>query len=337
MPASGRDGVRLGVGEQADGHDSHARLLALAPALRGARRRQSLLFVARRPARADHARSHDRAADGGPGRLAPEDAEGSRWSHVLWNCIGGGSHDLNPDVYKATLQVGDALLLCSDGLSKVVTAEAIREVLARPGSAEAACHELVRMANAKGGPDNITVVVAHFRDPKAAEQAAASTLPSRTERRRRRFRRSSRARSRKGPGWHALRYSEGRGNGATRPTPCSRQFKSSFCEDAGDLFRHLGRDPPGAKVNAGRCRSQTSPRRTTHYLRGRPVTGPTLGNSNLLPGACCHGHNRQIGYIGDFTRRCCPAPLNFGWRSLTGAKGGLRKVAAQTGDTKYVS
>jgi protein phosphatase len=106
------------------------------------------------------------------GALAPEDAEGSRWSHVLWNCIGGGSHELNPDVYKADLDVGDSLLLCSDGLSKVVDAKAIREVLSRPESAEAACHELVRMANAEGGPDNITVVVAHFRDAATAQQVA---------------------------------------------------------------------------------------------------------------------------------------------------------------------
>lgn len=110
------------------------------------------------------------------GALAPEEAEGSRWSHVLWNCIGGGSHDLNPDVYKASLEVGDTLLLCSDGLSKVVEPAKIREVLARPGSAEAACQELVRMANAEGGPDNITVVVAHFREPHIAAQQAQEAV-----------------------------------------------------------------------------------------------------------------------------------------------------------------
>ena len=103
------------------------------------------------------------------GAMEPADAEKSRWSHVLWNCIGGGSHDLAPDVYKADLKVGDTLMLCSDGLSKVLSARDIRDVLARPGSAEAACHELVRMANAAGGPDNITVVVAHFREPPTVD------------------------------------------------------------------------------------------------------------------------------------------------------------------------
>jgi protein phosphatase len=105
------------------------------------------------------------------GALEPGEVENSRFSHMLWNCIGGGSHDLNPDVYKAGLEIGDTLLLCSDGLSKVVSPADIREVLARPCSAEAACQELVTRANAAGGPDNITVVVAHFREPPTTEQA----------------------------------------------------------------------------------------------------------------------------------------------------------------------
>src|SRR5262245_1352107 len=47
------------------------------------------------------------------GILSPEEAETSRWSHALWNCIGGGSQEINPDVYKATLQPVDTLLLCT--------------------------------------------------------------------------------------------------------------------------------------------------------------------------------------------------------------------------------
>jgi protein phosphatase len=104
------------------------------------------------------------------GVLAPEQAEGSRWSHILYNCIGGGTHELNPDVYKATLNVGDTLLLCTDGLSKVVSDAQVRDMLDRKESAELTCQRLVALANDLGGPDNITVVVAHFLD---AQQAAA--------------------------------------------------------------------------------------------------------------------------------------------------------------------
>ncbi len=113
------------------------------------------------------------------GALRPEEAEGSRWSHILYNCIGGGSHELNPDVYKATLHAGDSLLLCTDGLSKVISEAAIRDLLGRKLSAEETCRRLVALANAEGGPDNITVVVAHFLDAQhaaaqAQEQAAAA-------------------------------------------------------------------------------------------------------------------------------------------------------------------
>jgi serine/threonine protein phosphatase PrpC len=114
------------------------------------------------------------------GAMTPEQAEQSRWSHVLWNCIGGGTRELNPDVYRATLQLGDSLLLCTDGLNKCVPDEAIQEVLAREGTAEDACRRLVALAHDHGGPDNVTVVVAHFREATAAMaqgRAEASATP----------------------------------------------------------------------------------------------------------------------------------------------------------------
>jgi protein phosphatase len=118
------------------------------------------------------------------GVLQPDEAEGSRWSHVLYNCIGGGTHELNPDVYKATLNVGDSLLLCSDGLSKVVPDEQVRDLLGKKAGAEETCRRLVAQANDLGGPDNITVVVAHFLDAEqAASQAhekASAEVPART-------------------------------------------------------------------------------------------------------------------------------------------------------------
>jgi serine/threonine protein phosphatase PrpC len=98
------------------------------------------------------------------GALLPEEAAASRFSHMLWNCLGGGTHDLTPDVFKATLQLGDTLLLCTDGLTGRVTDKQITEILTRPLTAEQACQQLVAAANDAGGTDNITVIVAHFRD-----------------------------------------------------------------------------------------------------------------------------------------------------------------------------
>jgi protein phosphatase len=104
------------------------------------------------------------------GALSPEEAHESRWSHVLWNCVGGTRHELRADVYKATLHAGDTLLLCSDGLTGGLSPEEIRELLGRGAGAAQTCRELVEAANARGGRDNITVVVARF----AAEQEPAT-------------------------------------------------------------------------------------------------------------------------------------------------------------------
>lgn len=122
------------------------------------------------------------------GILDAEKAQESRWSHVLWNCVGGGTHELNTDVYKASLQIGDSLLLCTDGLTACVPNPQIVELLQKKLSAEQTCRQLIDTANAAGSPDNVTVVVAHFRDAReqvsvAEEQSAEAReeAPTRPE------------------------------------------------------------------------------------------------------------------------------------------------------------
>ena len=95
------------------------------------------------------------------GQLPPQALETSPWSHVLYKCIGANQAELNPDVFRATLADGDALLLCSDGLTGPVPEARIAELLAG-GRAEDAARRLVDAALAAGAPDNVTVVVARF-------------------------------------------------------------------------------------------------------------------------------------------------------------------------------
>lgn len=65
-----------------------------------------------------------------------------------------------PDVFSVELQDGDTLMLCTDGLSKVVRSSMIQRALQlHPTSCELATDALVVMALAAGGPDNVTVVV----------------------------------------------------------------------------------------------------------------------------------------------------------------------------------
>lgn len=60
------------------------------------------------------------------------------------------------------VQPGDVLLLCSDGLSSVVTDVEIQEALLAAADPQAACDRLVALANQRGGPDNVTVLAAQL-------------------------------------------------------------------------------------------------------------------------------------------------------------------------------
>ncbi len=105
--------------------------------------------------------------------LSPEEAPQSRWSHVLWSVLGGSSHKFSTEVYRATLTVGDTLLLCTDGLTGHLSDEDLLRLLDKGGSAEAMCQRLVEAANKAGGSDNVTVVVARFLDARSPEALAA--------------------------------------------------------------------------------------------------------------------------------------------------------------------
>jgi serine/threonine protein phosphatase PrpC len=74
-----------------------------------------------------------------------------------------GADELSPAVGLVDLQLGDVLLLCTDGLTRHVSDKQIAEILGRATDAAAACRELVDAALAGGGSDNITVVVARMQ------------------------------------------------------------------------------------------------------------------------------------------------------------------------------
>jgi protein phosphatase len=79
----------------------------------------------------------------------------------------GVDHEVEIDLFTYKLQLGDRLLLCTDGLSGVLEPAKIRNVLLRVRDSQKAADRLVAMANEGGGPDNITVIVID------TEQAAA--------------------------------------------------------------------------------------------------------------------------------------------------------------------
>jgi len=79
--------------------------------------------------------------------------------HVLTRAI-GALPELEVDLIEFPLEPGDGLLLCTDGLSCLVDEEDMLRVLAEHPTAQAAADALVQLALARGGIDNVTVVVA---------------------------------------------------------------------------------------------------------------------------------------------------------------------------------
>ncbi len=98
------------------------------------------------------------------GLLPQEEAPGSRWRHVVLNALGGSSPELKVELHKVGLMPRDVLLLCSDGLTEMVSEDEIAQVLREQTNPETACRSLVNSAIEAGGRDNITVVVTRFEE-----------------------------------------------------------------------------------------------------------------------------------------------------------------------------
>jgi protein phosphatase len=95
------------------------------------------------------------------GQLSPEEARHHPQKSVIYRVI-GDSPDLAMDLFHVRLASGEALLLCSDGLSDMVVDDVIRQVWQDAASPQAACDRLVALAKEAGGYDNITVVLAQI-------------------------------------------------------------------------------------------------------------------------------------------------------------------------------
>lgn len=92
------------------------------------------------------------------GLLTPEQAEASQYSNVLTRALGPHA-DVEVDAAEYPLQSGDTLLLCTDGLTRMLKDSAICKTLVAAKSAQDAADALVETANKNGGNDNVTVVV----------------------------------------------------------------------------------------------------------------------------------------------------------------------------------
>jgi PPM family protein phosphatase len=98
----------------------------------------------------------------GAGVISPEQIHTSPSRHMLLRMLGGGEdNQAGPDVTTCMVHAGDHVVLCCDGLWSKLTEEQIATVVCR-NTAQAACDQLVQLANEAGGEDNISAVVLSF-------------------------------------------------------------------------------------------------------------------------------------------------------------------------------
>lgn len=92
------------------------------------------------------------------GQITPEEARTHERRNVIYKMI-GDRPQVEPDFNSVTLNPGDQLLLCSDGLSGPVDDADIHEIVMSSSTPQVACQRLIDAANHAGGPDNITAVI----------------------------------------------------------------------------------------------------------------------------------------------------------------------------------
>jgi len=98
------------------------------------------------------------------GIISPEQARSHPLRNVVTRAL-GGKPDLAVDIQVQEMAPGDVLLLCSDGLTTMLPDEDIAEVIdGAGGDIEKAAKALVAEANARGGEDNITVLLLKFEE-----------------------------------------------------------------------------------------------------------------------------------------------------------------------------
>jgi PPM family protein phosphatase len=96
------------------------------------------------------------------GLIRPEQLATHRMRHVLLKALGDPNRQVEPDVHEHTLEDGDCLLVCSDGLTDMVNEKMIAKILASTEPAKQICKSLVDEALRAGGKDNVTTVFARY-------------------------------------------------------------------------------------------------------------------------------------------------------------------------------
>ncbi|SEN44248.1 protein phosphatase [Actinacidiphila rubida] len=106
------------------------------------------------------------------GRITEEEATTHPQRSLLMRALGSGEH-VEPDLSIREVRVGDRYLICSDGLSGVVSHQTLEDTLAGYQAPHETVQELIQLALRGGGPDNITCIVADVLDTDDGDTLAS--------------------------------------------------------------------------------------------------------------------------------------------------------------------
>ena len=115
------------------------------------------------------------------GELTEEEAEQSERKNIILQALGPDPR-VRVDLTHQEIRKGDTVVVCSDGLSGQVSAEEIAAAVTENKDLVDACGALIDLANERGGPDNITAIIARFdgenlKDPSQSESVGREVYP----------------------------------------------------------------------------------------------------------------------------------------------------------------
>lgn len=119
----------------------------------------SALFLVRgdtiRKITRDHTLAEEMVKDG---LLKPEEIRSSHFNHILTRAL-GVEEEVEIDYFEEDLQSGDCMLLCSDGLSDLLTETDLADIMRQHPDLSEATRAMLKLALDRGGYDNITVIL----------------------------------------------------------------------------------------------------------------------------------------------------------------------------------